>query len=331
MSSYRQNEDEISVPAMTPLKGRPAPVPHTNSRNATMSVSNSGSSPIRSIRSIHPLPVGLNRPTIVTRDVTPDVMGDAANPFIIASLFEMSGPTFPPHPHAGFTVATYLLPESEGAFINQDSTGFANRIAPGGLHATIAGTGVLHEETNEIDGQIALGFQIWINMTAENRNQAPRPVSLEPADVPVHATPDHTIRVLAGTSNGLTSPLNLPTAIRLVDVDLKPGALFHQTLEQGERAFLWMVGGEVSVNGAKATALQAASLGDDGSALIVEAGADGARFMLFAGQPIQEPLVQGGPFVGSSEAEIQGYFAAARSGRMGSLVPFAQQRQRRAA
>jgi redox-sensitive bicupin YhaK (pirin superfamily) len=283
----------------------------------------------RSLHSIRSVPVGLNRPTIVTRDVTSDLLGDGMNPFIVASLFDMTGPTFPPHPHAGFTVMTYILPESGTAFLNQDSTGFSNRIAQGGLHATIAGQGVLHEETNETAGISALGFQIWLNMTAEARATAPRPLTLDAGNVPVIRREGMTLRLLAGASNGAMSPLALPTPIRLMDVTLAPGARFTQDLKETEQVFLWFMSGSATVAAADGRAetvgpLMAARFNTDGDGIAVEAGPEGARFMVFAGEPIHEPLVLGGPFVGSSRAEIETYQANFRAGRMGMLVPFAQ-------
>jgi redox-sensitive bicupin YhaK (pirin superfamily) len=282
----------------------------------------------RSVHAIASIPVGLNRPSIITRDVTADLLGEGMDPFLIASLFDMKGPTFPPHPHAGFTVATYILPESESAFINQDSTGFSNRIAKGGVHATVAGRGVLHEETNETEGVSALGFQIWMNLKASDKLTAPKPVSLEPEDVPVVKINGATIRVLMGSSNGKTSPMMLPTPVRLIDVTLAPGGRYEQELAPAEQGFLWMVKGGIAVVGDKerfdARAMEAVRLDQGGERLVVEAGSEGARFILFAGEPLREPVVMGGPFVGSSRDQIDRFWADFRAGRMGHLVPFSQ-------
>jgi redox-sensitive bicupin YhaK (pirin superfamily) len=284
----------------------------------------------RNVHSIASIPVGLDRPTITTRDVTTDLIGDGMDPFLVASLFDMTGPAFPPHPHAGFTVATYLLPESDSAFVNQDSTGFSNRIAPGGVHATVAGSGVLHEETNETDGRSALGMQIWLNLKAADKLVAPRPISLEPADVPVVRSNGAVIRVLSGTSNGKTSPLHLPTAVRVVDIRLEAGARFEQELTGTEQAFLWMISGTATIDGdttrSLAKGLEAVRLDQKGDAVVVTAGDTGARLMLFAGEPIREPVVMGGPFVGASQAQIDQFWADFRAGRMGTLTPFAKQR-----
>ena len=69
------------------------------------------------------------------------------DPFLAFDPFEMAQPFFPPHPHAGFSAVTSMLPESANGFVNRDSRGATVDILPGDLHRTAAGSGILHEET----------------------------------------------------------------------------------------------------------------------------------------------------------------------------------------
>jgi redox-sensitive bicupin YhaK (pirin superfamily) len=39
-------------------------------------------------------------------------LGRPLDPFLAADAFAMAQPFFPPHPHAGFSAVTYMLPES---------------------------------------------------------------------------------------------------------------------------------------------------------------------------------------------------------------------------
>ena len=75
-----------------------------------------------------------------------DVLGASLDPFLMCDCFWMAQPFFPPHPHAGFSAVTYMLPESDGGFVNRDSLGHRNLIRPGALHWTEAARGVMHEE-----------------------------------------------------------------------------------------------------------------------------------------------------------------------------------------
>jgi hypothetical protein len=115
--------------------------------------------------------------------------------------------------------------------------------------------------------------------------------------------------------------------VRIVDVTLSPGGHFAQDLTASEHAFVWMIRGAATVPGATGTTLvqgyEAAAFARDGEALALTAGTEGARFLLFAGEPIGEPVVMRGPFVGRSTAEVDAFAARYRAGEMGHLAPFA--------
>ena len=111
--------------------------------------------------------------------------------FILVSLFEMSAPTFLPHPHAGFAVATYILPDSPIGFVNQDSIGTRNRIEPCAIHLTVAGSGAVHEEQPERAGSIAKGFQSWIDLANGHHDIAPHAIPLDAFKVPMRKRLPH--------------------------------------------------------------------------------------------------------------------------------------------
>ncbi len=269
--------------------------------------------------------LGMESPLIQTHDVTRQDTGDLMNPFLIVSLFEMKGPVFPPHPHAGFAVMTYILPESETGFVNQDSTGFSNEIAPGDVHLTFAGSGLLHEETNKVEGQSAVGFQIWLDVPNANRRDAPTATHLKHAEVETLRSGNGTIRALAGASNGLKSKIDIPTQFRLIDVSLNPDASFEQDLSATETAYLYVISGAVSVGDLAAKAGDVLFTEPSGTLLAATARRDGARFILFAGEPLKQDPVFGGPFVASNHEELTDFKRAFASGAMGRLTAFADQ------
>ncbi|HEX7784470.1 MAG TPA: pirin-like C-terminal cupin domain-containing protein [Sphingobium sp.] len=255
-------------------------------------------------------------------------MGDAVaamnvDPFILAALFTMSEPTFPPHPHAGFIVATYMLPESPIGFVNQDSTGLVNQIEPGAIHFTVAGSGTLHEEQPERAGPIASGFQIWVDLPNDRRDIAPYAVSLAADAVPIARAAGVEIRVLAGSSNGLRAPIDLPTPLRIVDLTLNAGGSFTQELEPGENAFLIMHAGDVLVAGEHVEAGQLVRTDCAGGDLNVTAGERPARLTLFAGMPLSQRREMAGPIVARDGPSLRDLMARARRGGFGTLIPFA--------
>lgn len=264
-------------------------------------------------------------PGLATTDLSETALGPAMDPFIVVSLYDMAGPTFPPHPHAGFSVATYILPESAIGFINHDTLGNRNRIAPGALHVTVAGSGVQHEEQPERTGSLARGFQIWIDHANSARDIAPFALHLRANDVPMVSRDGATIRVVLGTSNGLASPITAPTRVRVVDVALEPGARFHQQLANGENAFLLIHAGIAEIAGARVEAGAVAVLSNDSEDLSVSAPSDAARFTLFAGIPLRQRRVQRGPFVAKDAEQLQRFMTNFQNSGFGMLTPFAAQ------
>jgi redox-sensitive bicupin YhaK (pirin superfamily) len=274
----------------------------------------------QTVHTIRP-PKGLDLPDLGSHDLTFQGFRDQINPFLVISLFDMTGPVFPPHPHAGFSVATYIFPESEVGFWNQDTIGTRNHIEPGALHWTTAGSGLMHEETVTRSGRHALGFQIWIDHAAHDRQVAPAGISLGADKILLVRAAGVIKRVLVGASGDVASPLAVPTAVRLIDVELAAGAVMTEGLNHAEKAFVWVRSGKIKIG---TTTVGAGEVGFvSGETLTVEGMAE-ARFTFFAGAPIHQEIQPGGPFVGSNPSEIAAFRARFANGGMGRLTAFDQ-------
>lgn len=267
------------------------------------------------------MPTGIDRPELTTRDLMASALGDRIDPFLVISLFDMRGPLFPPHPHAGFSVATYIFPESEIGFWNQDTLGNRNLIPPGALHLTVAGAGVMHEETVTRSGKSALGLQIWIDHAEADREVPPAALHLAAAAVPTQSHDGVLRRVLLGASNGLTSPLAAPVSARLIDVDLAAGATLEEPVAPGETAFAVIRAGQARTDAG--TAGPATAVFAEGGPLRLTALIP-TRLTIFAGRPLRHAALPAGPFVASTEAQARAFRSRFASGGMGRLTPFDQ-------
>ncbi|HAJ46452.1 MAG TPA: hypothetical protein DCL54_07725, partial [Alphaproteobacteria bacterium] len=197
-------------------------------------------------RSIHTIADAVQRPGppgFHVQAVSAALTGGGMDPFLNIDVFAMDRPIFPPHPHAGFSALTYILPESPTGFRNRDSLGHDLTIRPGSLHWTTAGSGVMHEEVPLEQGKTALGLQIFVNLAIAKKRMAPGYLHLHAEDVPVVKSHGAAARVLLGESGGKPSPLNPPTPVRMIDVALEPGAKFTQDLSATENAFVFVMSG----------------------------------------------------------------------------------------
>ncbi|MEZ6187387.1 MAG: pirin family protein [Planctomycetota bacterium] len=242
------------------------------------------------------------------------------DPFLNVDLFRMSQPTFPPHPHAGFSAVTYMLPESPGAFVNRDSFGDHSRIRPGSVHWTQAGAGMMHEEVPESPGTECRGFQIFVDL--KNKAAEPRAFHAAVEEIPSLSNQGATVRVVAGEHAGRCSPLtDLQTPVTLLDVSLDPGAKVELEVARAN-TFVFSIGGVAACAGVTLSGLGVLLLGRSHDSIELEAGpAHPWRGAVFAGLPLEQPVMWSGPFAMTSAAELEAAVQRYRRGAMGQLTP----------
>jgi hypothetical protein len=246
------------------------------------------------------------------------------DPFLLLDAFRSDRPGdyiagFPPHPHRGFETVTYLL---AGRMRHKDSAGHEGVIEPGGIQWMTAARGIVHSEMPEQEEGLLEGFQLWVNLPAAHKMDAPAYQEHPAADIPQERREDGIlVRVIAGeTSSGTRGPVEQPLTEPLyLDVELPPNTLFSETLPADHNAFAYVIGGTLDAEDFAGKTLQ---FGRDELAVLshgdqvkLRAGSEGARFLLLAGRPLNEPVARGGPFVMNTKAEIRQAFEDYDSGR----------------
>ena len=245
------------------------------------------------------------------------------DPFMGIDHAWMSAPTFPPHPHAGFSAVTYLFLDSETGIANRDSLGNSTLIQPGGLHWTAAGRGVVHEENPAVPGSTVHLLQIFVNLPRDRQGAAPFALSLAPQDVPVVPHPGVRVRVPLGSFDGVRSPLTPPTDVTLLDITLEAGAELTLPVAADQRAFFMPINGSAQIDG------EGFGLDDLGAPLLPTAAeaathklvakAGGARVAMFIGEPLDQPAFSNGPMTFASQKSLAAATAAYRRGDFGQL------------
>ncbi|MBD9631554.1 pirin family protein [Pseudomonas sp. PDM19] len=247
------------------------------------------------------------------------------DPFLAVDHAWISGPTFPPHPHAGFSAVSYLFDDSETAIDNEDSLGNRNLIQPGGLHWTAAGSGVVHEEVPAEVGRTVHMLQIFINLPQAKQGNAPFALSLAPEDVPVVRVPGAVVRVPLGSFADANSPLTPPTNVRMLDISLEAGTELSIPLSDRESAFVMPISGEIRVDGLVFDLEQATVpvIAPDRAQrhIALQAGPDGARVVVFSGVPLHQSVYWKGPFALASMDALAHAVASYQKGLFGKLQP----------
>ncbi len=237
--------------------------------------------------------------------------------------FHMSKPTFPPHPHAGISAVTYVLPESEGTHVSFDSLGQVVAIHPGDLHWFCAGRGAVH--TEEPDDAPVHGLQLFINLPIKGKRNEPFGLHLNAADIPEVTQDNLNTRVVIGSYGGLTSPFNPPAPIMLLDFRSGAKAVAEVPLTAGWAGLIYVLSGQVSahLDGAIAEIDAKHALGFEsiGFPVQIEASSD-ARWVVLFGEALHEPYVSGGPIIMESDEANHERFGAYRRGEFGILTNY---------
>ncbi|MGB9110993.1 MAG: pirin family protein [Telluria sp.] len=242
------------------------------------------------------------------------------DPFLMLDAFGSDKPGdyiagFPEHPHRGFETVTYML---AGRMRHRDSAGNEGVVSDGGVQWMTAGRGVAHSEMPEQNEGLMEGFQLWLNLPARDKMRDPWYRDIPHEAVPRFTLPSGaTVKVIAGSAHGVDGAVQRDATRPLyLDIHLPQGATFEQALPAGHNAFFYVYRGDVLVDGKSVPQSRMAILDNAEGADGVRIKADvDSRFILLAGQPLNEPIAQYGPFVMNTNAEVFQAVEDFRAGR----------------
>lgn len=234
---------------------------------------------------------------------------------------------FPAHPHRGFETVTYML---DGHMLHEDHLGNKGHLQSGGVQWMTAGKGIIHSEMPQQESGLMRGFQLWLNLPAAEKMKDAAYVDIAPTQIPV-ATPKTgvSVKVIAGTfhyqQQQWAGPIQgMSTEPLYFDIHLAAGCNLTLTIPDGHNALLYPYEGAAQLMGITAQKLpehHAAILSTTGE-VSIEAEQN-VRLLLLAAKPINEPVVQYGPFVMNSVAEIEQAIHDYQQGRLTSSEPTA--------
>jgi len=247
------------------------------------------------------------------------------DPFLMLDAFGSDQPDdyiagFPDHPHRGFETITYMI---AGRMLHRDSAGHEGLLQNGGVQWMTAGRGVIHSEIPQQESGVMEGFQLWLNLPGRDKMNPPWYRDFQADALPKFETPQGVaVTVIAGSSHGVAGAVSRDaTAPLYLDLHMGAGSRFEQPLPASHNAFVYVYRGEVTVGGRAVPAQRMAILANDAQAdgVLIEASA-GAKLLLIAGQPLNEPIAQYGPFVMNNQQEIYQALNDFRDGRLGEAA-----------
>jgi redox-sensitive bicupin YhaK (pirin superfamily) len=256
--------------------------------------------------------------------VSPVILRDYAQPYEFAPAAQKRGVGV--HPHRGFETVTIVY---AGEVDHRDSTGNGGHIGPGDVQWMTAASGILHEEFHSAaftkNGGAMEMVQLWVNLPAKDKMSPPGYQTLLDVQIPSVPLPGDAgrVRVIAGEYEGAKGPAKTFTPVDLWDARLNAGRKAEFALPEGHTLLVLVQSGSVKLDGERtAGASQLALYAREGGAIVLEAESD-AKLLIMSGAPLNEPVVQYGPFVMNTEGEIRQAITDFNAGKFGDISAFA--------
>ena len=210
---------------------------------------------------------------------------------------------FPPHPHRGIETVTYML---AGDFEHKDSTGGQGRMTAVDVQWMKTGSGIIHSEMPTMKEGKLHGFQLWINMPANQKMSKPEYHYIDSDKMKIHKDNDKFVKVIAGKFNEVEGPISKHNIEPIYfDVELEKDKEFNYELPTTHNSFIYLIKGEIKIGSKTHDEVKNSKLAllTKGDQLKVSALTK-AKFLLISGKPIGEKIARGGPFVMNTKSEI---------------------------
>ncbi len=213
---------------------------------------------------------------------------------------------FPPHPHRGMQTLTYM---KHGGIIHEDSRGNRGEIRGGGAQWMSAGRGIIHSEMPTRDSDGLHGFQLWVNLPADEKMLAPRYRDVPRNELAYWRGEGAEAVIIAGEwrlpGGAAPGPLQeLARHAAVLDLALAPEAEIQVDVPSADNVIGYLYDGGVACQ-ARAVGARQMLITSQGSHLSLLAGSDGARLLVLRGRPLGEPVAHYGPFVMNTNEEIE--------------------------
>ena len=227
-----------------------------------------------------------------------------------------------PHPHRGFEPITFLF---SGGIEHRDSHGNHGVLSSGDVQWMTAGRGIVHSERASKDfvasgGTLEL-VQLWVNLPKKDKMTQARYQDIKNVQIPVISKQQDAvkIRVIAGDFEGKIGPANTFTPLTALHVSMKANSETTLEIAKNFNAFAYILGGDVNIATENVGATQLAVFSEKGNHIKVKANKD-SHLLLLSGEPINEKVVNWGPYVMNTQTEIMEAIRDYQAGKMGFLT-----------
>jgi redox-sensitive bicupin YhaK (pirin superfamily) len=244
------------------------------------------------------------------------------DPFLVMAEDNMKRGAFDFHPHRGMETVSYML---DGELKHMDNKGGRGVLRKGDVQWMTAGKGILHLEEAPEEGFAHL-LQLWVNLPADKKMVEPDYQDILESQMPVYEQAGASVKVISGSSGGVTAPTRNHVPVTMVEITLQPGAAFSHELPADYNGFIFVLEGAgkfgaTHTRGTEKQVLWLSEVPDSSSEISISAEDVPLKVLLVAGKRLREPVVAKGPFVMNTADEINQAYKDFRDGKFGTWNP----------
>ncbi|CAE7113838.1 unnamed protein product [Rhizoctonia solani] len=213
------------------------------------------------------------------------------------------------HPHRGQATVTYML---QGSSQHEDSMGNLGTLDAGDVQWMVAGRGVKHAEmpVYQEGADVPIGLQLWVNLPSQYKMTTPTYKDIKSETIPTifREHDDIEIRIISGISCGTSvAPPSIGGCWYIHIKFHKRRSTFSQELPPGWTAFVYILRGSLSIQSEifplRTAVILSSDLNENHVSLSAEE--DETDIVLFAAEPLNQPIARFGPFVMNTKEELQ--------------------------
>ena len=228
-----------------------------------------------------------------------------------------------PHPHRGFTPVTFVI---EGEVHHRDSRGNNQIAKKGEVQWMHAGAGIIHSERPsqnlvEQNGTQEI-IQLWINSPSDKKMKQPKYQYVQEENIPFFFSDDKLIhnKLIAGNFHGLKGEIETESDLIVLWCKAKFEGTETINITNDFNAMLYLISGELRITGYGMVEKESLIIFENNSETFEITAKSDAEFLILSGEPINEKVVQQGPYVMNSETQILEAMRDYQMGKMGVLI-----------
>ena len=226
-----------------------------------------------------------------------------------------------PHPHRGFAPISFIY---SGDLHHRDSFGNDSIVTAGGTQWMFAGKGVTHSERPSVSfaekGGLLEFIQIWLNVPAVNKMDAPKYYALEQENTPsVNIDKNSSLEIVSGQFNQIKGAIPSQSPVNIYRITLKENDEILIPIDKGFDTCFYVLDGDVSIHDDHVKTKEFAVVENKIESLQLKANKD-TRILFLSGLPIKEKVATYGPFVMNNQTELMEAIRDSQKGKMGVLI-----------